>query len=609
MFCVMLVFPYLRSMKLKFSIQYKTEWGQCMHVLIRYRTNDLREHVNDWVMQTQDGEWWFLETALMESRQRTLISFTYEYQLKDQEGKVLRCEWNRVPRTYQADDTKSFVFPDQWRDVPLHAYLYSKARNVGRTEPVERSGRHSSLPLFRKTVIFRVLAPQLTKGERVALVGSHPAIGSWNPTRYLRMVYQGDFEWRLSVNMDGMQLPLEYKYVVIDEKTNQLLNWEEGANRMTPHGEVNDGEVIVLDGGSLHLKEEPWKVTGVAVPVFALRSKHSYGVGDFGDLQRMVDWVAMTGMQMIELMPVNDTTGTASWNESHPYHIISCSALHPHYLDLEQLGELTDKVKMKSYLRQRRELNSLTSIDYPTIERVKNAYIDDIFADIGEETLSSDSYLVFHEANKSWLLPYAAFCQESSPYYNDIRKVCFVQYHLYRQLKKAVDYAHSKGVVLKGDLPFGVSRDSVEMRMNPQLAQPTYRWDEEHGIYEWWRQYLLWMEQFFDAVQINHIIDFFRSWIIVEDKVVTSKLSDILSNTNMLLCVEDEGMQPAAVYKVLDDLRIPRQEDSPITINIKRLHDWLVMDRSLPEQVTIEELMKAKRLNTKIKTLINRSKR
>ena len=145
--------------------------------------------------------------------------------------------------------------------------------------------------------------------------------------------------------------------------------------------------------------------------------------------------------------------------------------------------------------------------------------------------------------------------------------------------------------------------------MNPQLAQPTYRWDEEHGIYEWWRQYLLWMEQFFDAVQINHIIDFFRSWVIVEDKVVTSKLSDILSNTNMLLCVEDEGMQPSAVYKVLDDLRIPRQENSPFTINIKRLHDWLVMDRSLPKQVTIEELMKAKRLNTKIKTLINRSKR
>ena len=117
------------------------------------------------------------------------------------------------------------------------------------------------------------------------------------------------------------------------------------------------------------------------------------------------------------------------------------------------------------------------------------------------------------------------------------------------------------------------------------------------------------MEQFFDAVQINYIIDFFRSWIIVEDKVVTSKLSDILSNTNMLLCVEDEGMQPSAVYKVLDDLRIPRQENSPFTINIKRLHDWLVMDRSLPKQVTIEELMKAKRLNTKIKTLINRSKR
>ena len=622
---------YLCTMKLKFSIHYNTEWGQSIHVFIRYRTNDGREHANDWLMQTQDGVWWYLETALMESRQRTVTSFTYEYLLKDKEGRVLRHELNRLPRTYHADATKSFVFPDQWRDVPLHAYLYSKARNVGREEPEVINHNALSLPLFRKTIIFSVAAPQLRKGEYVALVGSHPAIGSLNPTRYLRMTYQGGFVWRLSVNMVGIQLPLEYKYVVIDEKTNQLRDWEGGENRVIQHEEVNDGEVLVLDGGSLHLKEDTWQIAGVAVPVFSLRSKYSYGVGDFGDLQRMVDWVAMTGMKMIQLLPLNDTTNVQSWDD--PNTIVSCLALHPHYLDIEQLGELKDRKKMKMYLRQRRELNSLPTNDYVTVDRVKKAYINDIFEEMGEETLLSDDYLTFWESNRSWLLPYAVFCclrdeyhttrfhdwktyatyqssdidilcQESSPYYNNIRKTCFVQYHLYRQLKRAVDYAHSKGVSLKGDLPLGICRDSMETWMNPQLSQLSSRWDEQSGGYDWWRQYLQWMEQFFDAVRINHLVNFFRTWVIPEDVAVTRKLKDMMNDTTMLVCDDDPTKKPDSAHKVIDEL------NAPSMLYILSIHDWLSMDRSLrSEQVTIEDLLKAKRFNTKIRNMIIKSKR
>ena len=622
---------YLCSMKLKFSIHYNTEWGQSIHVFIRYRTNDGREHVNDWLMQTQDGVWWYLETALMESRQRTVTSFTYEYLLKNQEGRVLRREWNRLPRTYRADVTKSFVFPDQWRDVPLHAYLYSKARNVGREEPADTTQNALSLPLFRKTIIFSVAAPQLRQGEYVALVGSHPAVGSWNPTRYLRMTYQGGFIWRLSVNMVGIQLPLEYKYVVIDGKTNQLRDWEGGENRTIQYEEVNDGEVLVLDGGSLHLKEDTWQIAGVAVSVFSLRSKHSYGVGDFGDLQRMVDWVAMTGMKMIQLPPLNDTTNVQSWDD--PYTIVSCFALHPHYFDLEQLGELKDRKKMKMYLRQRRELNSLTNSDYMTVDKVKNAYINDIFEEKGEETLQSDDYHTFWESNRSWLLPYAVFCclrdeyhtphyndwkayatylssdiemlcQESSPYYNYIQRSCFVQYHLYLQLKRAVDYAHSKGVSLKGDLPLGICRDSVETWMNSQLSQLGARWDEKSGIYDWWRQYLQWMEQFFDAVRVNHLVNFFRTWVIPEDVAVTRKLKTMMNDTTMLVCDEDPDIQPVRGRKVVDELQAPSR------LCILDIHDWLAMDRSLmSEHITIEDLLKAKRFNTKIRNMIIRSKR
>ena len=563
-------------MKLKFSIHYHTEWGQMMHVLIRYTTHDGREHQKDLEMQTQDGECWTLETTLMASRQRVVSSFIYNYQLEDQEGHVLRKEWGRLPRRYGADATKTFVFPDEWRDMPLHSHLYTKVFQYqipsGDVEKVPESFSKGTnpqhLPLFRKTIIFRVSAPQLRKGECVALIGNHPALGSWNPTRYHRMENHGEYEWRLSVNVDGMQLPLEYKYVVVDEKTNRLRAWEEGDNRTTSDYEVNDGEVLVLDGGSLHLKEDTWKAAGVVVPVFSLRSEHSYGVGDFGDLLRLIDWAALTGMRMIQLLPVNDTTTTHSWTDSHPYNAVSCFALHPHYLDLEQLGDLPDEERMKSFVRQRRELNTHKDSDYLAVDRVKEDYIDAAFEAFGEDTFRSDDYRRFEENNREWLFPYAVFCvlrdsyhtarftdwpqlasydettvmelcKEASPYYLQIRRICYVQYHLHRQLRRASDYAHHHGVSLKGDLPIGVYRDSVETWRYPEFFHfdeqmgtppdlyapngqnwgfPTYRW-EENGIYDWWRRRFRWMEQYFDAFRIDHVVGFFRSWAIPEEAI------------------------------------------------------------------------------------------
>ena len=179
-----------------------------------------------------------------------------------------------------------------------------------------------------------------------------------------------------------------------------------------------------------------------------------------------------------------------------------------------------------------------------------------------------------------------------------------MQYHLYRQLKRAVDYAHSKGVSLKGDLPLGICRDSVETWMNPLLSQLSSRWDEQSGGYDWWRQYLQWMEQFYDAVRINHLVNFFRTWVIPEDVAVTRKLKAMMNDTTMLVCDEDQTKKTDSAHKVLDEL------NSPSMLCILSIHDWLSMDRSLrSEQVTIEDLLKAKRFNTKIRNMIIRSKR
>jgi 4-alpha-glucanotransferase len=518
----------LLTMKLKFTIQYATQWGEALHVVLCYHSKDGTQRESNQIMLTQDGQTWTLETAIVESRQHPVNAVTYAYQVEDADGQVLRREWSQVPRLYWFDSSKSYVFHDQWRDLPLCAHLYSNAYLTTQHAPHGEQVEARRQPLYRRTVLFRCSAPQLVEGQSLAVIGSHPMMGGWNTARYLRMEYISQREWLLSVNMDSVQLPLEYKYVIVDDHTHELVAWEEGDNR-TIDEELSDGEVRVLYGGLLRLKEKTWRAAGVVVPVFSLRSEHSWGVGDFGDLRHLVDWAVATGMKVIQLLPVNDTTTDGRWHDSYPYNITSCFALHPHYLDLEQLGELKDKQKMTAYRRQQRELNALAYSDYEAVDRVKREYVGDVFAERGEQLLATKEFKAWFEENKWWLEEYQKSAADAT---GATAVIYFTQYHLHLQLKAAADYARSKGVLLKGDVPIGVNRDSVETITHPELFHldsstgappdafsplgqnwefPTYRWDSP-SLVSWMRLRLRWMEQYFDAIRIDHVLGFFRIW-------------------------------------------------------------------------------------------------
>ena len=272
-------------MKLRFTIRYRTAWGESLHVDADFHSQDGTVRHQNLTMQTDDGELWTLETPVLVSRHHPVSFLEYHYQVENAEGNVLRQEWSQVPRRYYFDASQDYLFPDQWRDRPLPYHLYSNAYlttiHGQRDEQVEAL----RLPLFRRTVVFRVSAPQLKQGQAVAVCGSHPSIGSWNPSRYVPMQYAGQHEWMLSVNALGWLLPVEYKFVVIDTTTHELLQWEEGDNRLAsvnpPSGaldEIADGQVLVLYGEPLRLCEQAWRLAGVSVPVFSLRSEHSYGV-------------------------------------------------------------------------------------------------------------------------------------------------------------------------------------------------------------------------------------------------------------------------------------------------------------------------------------------
>ena len=534
-------------MKLKFTIQYGTQWGENLFVAVTYKSKDGTEKVRRLPMMTDDGWHWELETSAVESRQHPVETITYYYYVADADGVELRREWTGVPRTYYFDATKNYIMPDLWRDVPLQYHLYSKAFQVTTGVLSDERLQIQRVPLYRKTIIFRVSAPQLKKGQSVAILGSHPALGSWSPARYLRMEPIGLSDWLLSVNVDAILFPLEFKYVIVDDVTHTLVAWEEGDNRtvegMLPPEQtaVPDGTVLVVYGESLRVREDTWRVAGVAVPVFSLRSSHSCGVGDFGDLRLLVDWAVATGMKIIQILPVNDTTVSRSWSDSYPYNIVSAFALHPQYLDLNALGPLRDKKRMTVFLRRQRELNALSYTDYEAVQSVKLEYIRNVFEERGNQTLDTKEFKQWFDENRDWLVPYAEWlaskssvnCQPST-----VNIVYYLQYHLHLQLKAAADYARQHGVSLKGDVPIGVNRESVETATHPEFfcldcstgappdnfspngqnwGFPTYNWEEPSTIISWLRKRLRWMEQYFDAIRIDHVLGFFRIWEIPQE--------------------------------------------------------------------------------------------
>lgn len=394
---------------------------------------------------------------------------------------------------------------------------------------------------------------------KLAILGNQLELGNWSEES-LEFLLTDDFRsWKVSVDAQGFNYPLEYKYVIYDPHDEKVIAWENRDNRFVSEISFED-EGVVFKDNELFFDLQMFRGAGVAVPVFSLRSKDGFGIGEFLDLKKMIDWASQTGMRMIQTLPVNDTTHTFTSKDSYPYNSLSVFALHPLYLNFDAMGELKDKKQKNFFSIKKDELNDLKTIDYDNVVKYKWEYFKLIYEQDGEKVFGTESYQDFYEQHQLWLEPYAVFCylrdkehtadfskwSTLSLYDEDELQVVlkqnkkeiglyfFLQFHLYEQLKSVHDYAIEKGIMLKGDIPIGVSPTSVDVWCNPCLFNldmqagappdyfsvkgqnwgfPTYNWDlmaeDEFG---WWKDRLQYMSYFFDAYRIDHILGFFRIW-------------------------------------------------------------------------------------------------
>ena len=561
-------------MKLVFNLEYLTSFGEQLVMNIIGDGQAVESHA----MSTLDGSHWTTELSCLKEK-GTLLDYYYSVVRGEKE---VRHEWLVEPHRLELVAAKGALYTvfDRWIDTPADSYMYSSAF----TDCVMARERQMSPGTeFQRTIRLKVRAPQLRNGERLALVGSSNYLGCWDCSMALPMAEHECHEWVVSVDADRLPDVSEYKFVILGES----VIWENCQNRVLVKPEMQQGEVVVFELQQAWFSIPLWKGAGTVIPVFSLRSEGSFGVGDFGDLKLMVEWCAKTGQNILQILPINDTTITHTWQDSYPYNSISIYALHPQYTDLRQLPNIKDEALKAQFETLRKELNALPQIDYERMMEAKMSYLHVIFKQEGTAIKRRATYKKFVDDNRQWLEPYARFCfyrdkygtATFSEWPEELPKAdqkildfwYFVQYNLDQQMRAAHEYARKNKVILKGDIPIGISRDGVEAWVEPRYFNlngqagappdpfsedgqnwgfPTYNWDEMlKDDCSWWVRRFRKMAEYFDAYRIDHVLGFFRIW-----EIPVPEKSGLMGQFAPALGMSREEIEAYGIHGHLDDL-------------------------------------------------------
>lgn len=380
---------------------------------------------------------------------------------------------------------------------------------------------------------------------------------------------------------------------------------------------------------------------GVLVPLFSVYSKNSVGIGDFGDLKLLVDWCEKTGNSILQLLPMNEVSST-----SCPYDAISSFALEPAYISLKDLpvgqsGPIDSKI---SAIRKKFPAGK-NHVDYG-IKDEKISLLHDIYLKDGKA--GSAEFKKFIEENKYWIDDFALYSvlkkhNGGKPWFKwkagqrdrDKRQLeifrkenkeeilfqQWVQWVASRQFKDVKSYAESKKVLLKGDLPILISRDSADVwahlgyfklhfaagappdmycAKGQRWGMPTYDWDKiEDDGFEYIKEKLAFAENFYDILRVDHVVGLFRIWSIPYDDPAENEglngffdpqdeglwrdqgrsiLSIMVESTDMLLCAEDLGIIPQVCPETLKEFAIPGNDVQRWVKDWNSRHDFLRPD-------------------------------
>jgi len=545
-------------MQLTFKINYHTSWGQSLWIGCPGKDKDEMLPMN----YVSNGNW----VTDVQIEKGDLKQFSYKYFLR-QAKDIVKEEWGnyRTLKTRKKGIRKLFI-TDSWRSAtdPGNVFYTSAFTDNLFRRKSKNKKKSDQKSDKRGNYRFGLSSPMIDPDHSYCVVGNNMALGNWDAEKAV-LLDELDFPlWQVEINLGKMPGMIEYKYGIYSNREKKLIEWETGENRRIFYeGNTQKEEYHLIDDVRFRRQDGLWRGSGVSIPVFSLRTSKSGGVGEFLDLKKLIEWAVQTGMSLVQVLPINDTVARHTWTDSYPYSAISVFAMHPIYLNMPAMGRLKDRMEMKKFIKEGEKLNALDLLDYEAVMRLKSRFYKRLYDEQKNLIFNSPGYKKFFKSNKKWLVSYAVFsclrdryktvdfklwkefsvydkqkvqefASPSGDHFDDVAVHYYIQYHLHLQMKEVRQFARKKGVILKGDLPIGIYRYSVDAWKNPELyfmdqqagappdafsesgqnwGFPTYNWEKMHDdCYKWWRQRLLKMAEYFDAYRIDHILGFFRIW-------------------------------------------------------------------------------------------------
>ena len=296
---------------------------------------------------------------------------------------------------------------------------------------------------------------------------------------------------------------------------------------------------------------------GIALPLFSIHSAKSCGIGEYLDLLPLIDWCHEIGLDVIQLLPINDTgLGTS------PYDAVSAFALNPIHLSLNGLPHLDKYPDGDEKLKELSQPSSSTHIHYESVREKKYEFLKSYYAAIAPSILETVEYKNFIQASP-WIKKYALFkvlkehyqwlsweewpeeLRSPAPeqvdalidqYRESIEWHCFIQFLCDKQMQQVYQHANEKNVFLMGDIPILINRDSADVWLNRDFFHmhysagappdvfspegqewgfPIYNWESlAQTGYQWWIDRLKLAGRYYHIYRIDHIVGFFRIWAI-----------------------------------------------------------------------------------------------
>ena len=456
-------------MYINFFIKYGTKSGENIDII--YKHNETEEsktfHLNYYDKNLWHG-------SLFIDEKKVGNAFEYDVLLK-------KSEWQHNYDLLANGSVDLKKYNSKGFNIIHENFPHKRFIDLNRTKPfykVFKPTAHKNVaPIIIKkaTHIFEIESPFLQDNTFVCLTGSAKKMNAFDDTNPLLFKKENNTKSSIALDLSDEQFPIEFKIGIYDTNKNTIVEYEPGVNHIIRELDKNDNISII------HLNHAftnyAWKAAGVNMPVFSIRTKHGWGTGEFTDLHLLVDYAASVGLKLIQLLPINDTTGAYTDKDSYPYSAITSFGLHPKFLNVNAMALASKTAITKAEANEIDKLNALTYSDHSAVLDLKIAVLKRIFEKEKNTFTSTKAWASFFEAHNNWLVPFAAFCvlrdayktpdfsqwgeyaaydkekiaafsKAGSANYDAVLFWYFVQFNLHVQLENAIEYAHKKSVVL-----------------------------------------------------------------------------------------------------------------------------------------------------------------